>query len=136
MGSIDPSELSASLDGELPAEACDRVRAALAADDSLRKQYEQLMALDAKWRSAASGAQFRPNVQLENPKSRIVPIAVLGCALLVVRLAIKAPPPAIGAAIDCVLLTLMVSWGFGRILRFAESDREQVRFSPQTGSVV
>ena len=63
MAQIDPAELSAYLDGELPAERAEEVRAALARDPELRRSYEMLVVHDADWRARAETAMFQPHVR-------------------------------------------------------------------------
>jgi anti-sigma factor RsiW len=114
MHPIDPAELSAFLDGELPAKRAEEVRAALALDPALRQSFEQLVALDADWKERAATAMFRPRVQLEAAPSagRF-------------RVAAKALPSLYGAGLDALLLALVVGWGLVRILRTTDADRRQ-----------
>lgn len=60
MNGVDPAELSALLDGELPPDREAQVRAAMEADPALRAGYERLSRLDAAWSAAAASAAFRP----------------------------------------------------------------------------
>jgi anti-sigma factor RsiW len=126
MHPIDPAELSAFLDGELPAERAKEVRAALALDPALHQTYEQLVALDADWKERAATAMFRPRVQLNAAPSagrfRIV-ASMLG--LLLLRIAVKALPSLYGAGLDALLLALVVGWGLVRILHATDADRRR-----------
>ena len=61
---IDPTELSAFLDGELPARRAEEVRAALAQDPVLRQSYELLVERDGDWNAQAAAAMFRPRVRI------------------------------------------------------------------------
>jgi anti-sigma factor RsiW len=65
MKPVDPAELSALLDGELSPERSREVEAAIASDPELRTEWEQLRILDARWRSAAATAAFRPQIFAE-----------------------------------------------------------------------
>lgn len=65
MKPVDPAELSALLDGELSPERSREVEAAIASDPELRAEWEQLRTLDARWRSAAATAAFRPQIVAE-----------------------------------------------------------------------
>lgn len=127
MPPIDPAELSAFLDGELPPERREQVRAALAGDPALRQTYERLQALDAEWAGHAAAAAFRPRVQLEPEKapSRILAAAAV-LSLLALRLALKAPPPLIGVGLELTLLALVIGWGVRRIMRAGDADRERL----------
>src|SRR5262249_2262464 len=123
---IDPAELSAFLDGELPAARADEVRAALAQDPVLRQSYEQLVALDADWKARAWTARFRPRVRIAAnwvPGRFLTAAAVLG--LLALRLALKAQPPLVGVALEALLLALVVGWGLRRIIHATDADRNR-----------
>ena len=124
MQPIDPAELSAFLDGELSPARAEEVRAALAQDPIMRQSYEQLVALDARWKAQASAALFVPRVQF--PRSRVsarwlMAAAVLG--LLLFRLALKAQPPLLGVSLEALLLIFLVGWGLRRILQATDADR-------------
>lgn len=123
MTPIDPAELSAFLDGELPAGRAEEVRAALARDVALRTSYERLAALDADCTTRAAAATFRPRVRL-TPGLVLGPYwtAVCGVGLLLVRLALKAPPPMIEAGVGVCVLALFLGWGLRRILRATNAD--------------
>ena len=120
---IDPAELSAFLDGELPAERADEVRVALARDAALRESFERLAALDADCKGRAAAAMFRPRVQLTpRPAPGRYWMAAGAIGLLLVSLALKTPPPAIGAGLGVLLLVLFLGWGLRRILRATDAD--------------
>jgi anti-sigma factor RsiW len=123
---IDPAELSAFLDGELPAARAEEVRAALAQDSLLRQSYEQLLALDADWKARASAAMFRPRVRIAPnwvPGRFLTAAAVLG--LLVFRIVLKTQPPLVGAALEALLLALVVGWGLRRVIDATNADRDR-----------
>ncbi len=124
MQPIDPAELSAFLDGELPLTRADEVRAALAEDPILRQSYEQLLALDTCWKAQASAAMFVPRVRLPRSQARarfLTAAALLG--LLLFRLALKAQPPVLEIGLETLLFVFLVGWGLGRILRATDADR-------------
>jgi anti-sigma factor RsiW len=126
MHPIDPAELSAFLDGELPAERADLVRTALALDPVLRHSYEQLVSLDADWRERAATAMFRPRVQLNAaPIASRFRIAAAMLGLLLLRVAVKALPSLYGVGLDALLLAVVIGWGLVRIMRATDADRRQ-----------
>ncbi|MCX7011938.1 MAG: hypothetical protein NTW86_05120 [Candidatus Sumerlaeota bacterium] len=137
MKPIDPMELSALLDGELSPERADQVRRAIAQDELLRREYEELAALDADLRARAQAATFAPRVSF--PEAAVVPNAaasfrppmILGAlAFMAARLALMAAPPALVTSVGIVALTLIVTWGLRRLLRAAA--REQRRLAEES----
>jgi hypothetical protein len=123
MDQIDPAELSAYLDGELPAGRAEEVRIALARDPVLRKSYERLAALDASCKARASSAMFRPRVRFDagSATGRSLKVAcVIG--LLLIRLALKSMPPLLGAGVEALLLALFIGWGLRRIVHATDAD--------------
>ena len=130
---VDPAELSAFLDGELPPGRAEAVRAALAGDPALRTTFERLAALDADWKSRAAAVMFRPRVQFPSsfaPGRFLTAAGVIG--LVMVRLALKTPPQLFGAGLEVVLLALFLGWGLRRILRATDADF--IRAGPVTAS--
>jgi anti-sigma factor RsiW len=83
---IDPAELSALIDGELPPGRAREIEVLIAADPGLRAEYEALRGLDARWREAAGAAMFTPTVQLPPERAR-VPVAGVAAVVLVLLLA-------------------------------------------------
>jgi anti-sigma factor RsiW len=83
---IDPAELSALIDGELPPERARAIEALIAGDPALRAEYEGLRALDARWREAAGEAMFMPEVRLAPAPVRI-PLVGVAAVVLVLLLA-------------------------------------------------
>jgi anti-sigma factor RsiW len=73
MSDPDPAELSAFLDGELTAVRAAQVEAIIAADARVRAEYEMLAKADARWRSMALGAAFRPQVSWPVPTQPALP---------------------------------------------------------------
>jgi anti-sigma factor RsiW len=85
---IDPAELSALIDGELPPERARKVEALIAQDPALRAEFETLRGLDARWRANASAALFEPMVRLPQapahfPLRRVAAVVV---ALILARI--------------------------------------------------
>jgi anti-sigma factor RsiW len=70
MNPLDPSELSAFLDRELPAERMPEIEALAESDPGVRAELESLASLDAHWRASARSAAFRPTVNLRSIKDR------------------------------------------------------------------
>jgi anti-sigma factor RsiW len=123
MRPIDPAELSGYLDGELPAARAEEVRVALARDPVLRQSYEQLIALDAEWKTQAAAAVFQPRVRVHRSFIHgrfLVTAAAFGLFLL--RLALKTAPPLFGAGVEAILLLFLIGWGLRRIMRATDDD--------------
>lgn len=91
MSPIRPEELSALLDGELPADRAAQVRAELERDPEQRAALQRLDVLDRSWRGAARSAQFRPVVRLpEAPPLRWPGAAAAAILLLtILRIAVR-----------------------------------------------
>jgi hypothetical protein len=124
---IDPAELSAFLDGELPHRRAEEVRAALAQDPVLRQSYDQLVACDVDWSAWAEAAMFRPRVRFARAPfaSGFLKAAVVVLGLLLFRLTLKALPPLYGAGLDALLLTIVVGWGVRRMMHATDADRRR-----------
>ena len=123
---IDPAELSALVDGELPPARAAEIRAAIAQDPVLRQTYEQLVALDADWKSRASAAAFRPRVQLREswvPGRMFTAAFVVG--LLAFRILLKIQPAFVEATLGTLLLVFVIGWGLQRIIRATDDDRNR-----------
>jgi anti-sigma factor RsiW len=71
MNDWDPAELSALLDGELDSIRTKELEALIAADPSVRAQFERLELADRKLRAIVEAAVFRPEVRW--PKAAPVP---------------------------------------------------------------
>jgi anti-sigma factor RsiW len=108
---VDPAELSALIDGELPPERAGEVEARLAQDPALRAEYEALRANDARWRQAAGAATFVPTINLG--RTREVPLPWLA-AIVLVLLAARLGGKFIGGLGPSMLLNLaalvVVGW--------------------------
>ncbi len=114
MTTIDPSELSAYIDGELDATRAAAVAAALAADEALAAELAALRCTDERWSCAARTAQFAPNVRLPRRTSWVDSKAALTgvvAALLALRFLPSLGAVAVWAfAIHGVALTGLVAW--------------------------
>ncbi|HEY0106440.1 MAG TPA: zf-HC2 domain-containing protein, partial [Rhizomicrobium sp.] len=88
---MNPAELSAYLDGELPPERTREVERLLAADPGLRAELDALRRSDAAFRAAAQTAAFRPPVRLPASDIDARSLLATACLALVVALARIAP---------------------------------------------
>lgn len=89
MTEIDPAELSAYLDSELPPERMRQIEALLAEDAGLRAEHEALKRLDAAWREAGAAGMFVPMIELPSAKPARSPapwLLATVALLLLVRL--------------------------------------------------
>jgi anti-sigma factor RsiW len=123
MKPIDPTDISALLDGKLSPEDTDRVRRALAENSSLRCEYEELAALDAELKASARAAMFLPEVVLPKRSKDIrlnLPLLVL--ILVALRFGIKATPLFIGSVVEIVFLFILLGWGLQYLLKASEHD--------------
>lgn len=115
MSDIEPSELSAYLDGELEEDRRREVAGRLASDPALRAEYEALAGADAAWRQAAQTAAFTPSIRWPQPQKSLgyisAPAAVLlATALVVLKLAPKfSDSVALGLVAHTVALTVVLA---------------------------
>jgi anti-sigma factor RsiW len=128
---FDPAELSAYLDGELPAARANEVRAALAQDPELRRAYELLAARDADWSARAETTKFQPHVRFAGAPwtGRVLTGGSVVLGLLLFRMILKALPAIYGASLEAALLVLVVGWGLGRILHTTDADCRRPQLS-------
>jgi anti-sigma factor RsiW len=124
---IDPVELSAFLDGELPARRAEEVRAALAQDPVLRQSYELLVVREVDWNARAAATMFRPRVRIPRAPvaNRFVTAAAVVLGLLLLRMTLKALPPLYGAGLEALLLAIVVGWGLRPIMQTTDADRRR-----------
>ena len=120
MTQIDPAELSALLDGELPQARAAELRAAITANPALRAEFEALADDDANWRRAAASAQFAPAIDLTRARLALDSTAILSgilAVLLVVRGLSKLPDAmAWGLAAQAVTLCAVLAWAIHLVL--------------------
>jgi anti-sigma factor RsiW len=123
MRPIDPAEISALIDGELPPERVQEVRRAIAEDASLRRVYDELAAMDAKLTASAARAMFQPEVVLPGAvtgdSSRVFLTAIL---LVVLRLAMKLASPELATGMAIVMLAVVVGWVLQRLAQASEEE--------------
>jgi anti-sigma factor RsiW len=111
MKPIEPAEISALIDGELPTARAEEVRQAIAGDPSLRRAYDELLAMDADLRSSATQAMFPPRVALpETADSFGVRMFLAAAALVLLRVLMKLSPPELSAGLATALLAVVVGW--------------------------
>jgi hypothetical protein len=124
---IDPAELSAFLDGELPAPRAEEIRAALSQDSVLRQSYELLVVRHGDWTAQAAAAMFRPRVRIPRAPvaGRVVTAAAVMLGLLLLRIALKVLPPLYGAGLEAMLLAIVVGWGLRHIMQTTDADRRR-----------
>jgi anti-sigma factor RsiW len=125
---IDPAELSAFLDGELTPNRAEVVQAALARDPVLRQTYERLARFDVDWKARAATTMFQPRVRFNRASiaSSYLATASVIIGLLLLRVALKALPPAYATGLASILLALVVGWGLRRIMRATDADRSRI----------
>jgi anti-sigma factor RsiW len=105
MSDLDPAELSAFLDGELDEPRAVQVGAIIASDERVRADYELLMRADARWRSMARRADFRPRVRWPTPAKQSIPAWVLAPLLLIPFASVAGKLS--GAMIDSLMLNTL-----------------------------
>ncbi len=128
MNGVDPAELSALLDGELPPERAAQVRAAIEADPGLRADYERLSRLDAAWSAAAASAAFRPQPRaIGRPSLRFVARAACGLgALLLVRFAPWFAPAPLSPLLATAVLAAVLGWVLLRSMQATAANGDAV----------
>lgn len=123
MKSIDRTEISALLDGELSPERAALVRRALAEDDSLRSEYEQLAALDTELKAYAQALMFQPHVALpESPAGFRFPVTLVIFVFLILRVVLKSIPPVLGSSLEIFVLLLVITVLLKSLLRASDQD--------------
>jgi hypothetical protein len=128
MNRVDPAELSALLDGELPPDRAAQVRAAIDADPALQAEYRRLCQLHATWSAAAASAAFRPQLgTLGRLSPRFyTPLACGMLALVVVRFVPKFTPAPLSALLPAVVLLIFLGWVLWHSARAADADGSAV----------
>jgi anti-sigma factor RsiW len=117
MRPIDPAEISALLDGELPPDRAEEVRRAIAADESLRRVYCELSAMDAELKASAAQAVFQPHLVLPETASNYgFRIFLAAVALVLARVVMKLSSPELAAGLAMILLAVVIGW----VLWFSE----------------
>lgn len=119
-------EISGFLDGELADETA-RVKQAIAQDEEMRREYEELAALDEDLRAMANAAAFEPAMTIPAPAQIPFDIRFLILAAIIVRVFIKSSSMATGCLVGVLMLAVVI-WGIGKLIEAsecaaAESDR-------------
>jgi hypothetical protein len=132
MKPVDPAEISALMDGELPAERAEEVRRAIAEDPALRREYEEIVALDANVKAYAEAALFRPRVVIAVETAGPIPVVplVIGCLLL--RLVLKSAPFLVGTGLEICALVFVVTWALQRLLAASEQEGRRLECATDT----
>jgi anti-sigma factor RsiW len=124
MTRIDPSELSALLDGELTPARAAEVRQAIADDPALRREYEELARLDDDLKAHAREAVFQPRVEipqrLRGPRPHVAWIAPL---LVIMSLALRLLPLPIETGVEVAVVVILVPYVLRRLLLASEQER-------------
>jgi anti-sigma factor RsiW len=112
MSTIEPSELSAYLDGELSADHRRVVAAALVSDSALRAEFDALANADVAWRRAAQTASFTPSIRM--PEKNVAYIStptavVLAVVLVVLKLAPKFADGGVALAVVAHAVALVLA---------------------------
>jgi hypothetical protein len=134
MKPILPEELSALLDGELPAERAAEVRQALADNTTLRQEFERLTMLDANLKACAATAAFAPRVSLARGlvQRRAVWFGLVA-ALLALRWLLKVCPPPLSFGLEIAVLCFVIGWGLRYLLQRSSEDLHSMTQRPSLG---
>jgi anti-sigma factor RsiW len=120
---VDPAELSALLDGELPAPRAEEVRHALRLDPALASQFESLARLDVDWKAQAIRLAFRPRVSLQTGlRRRLLRAGALMLGLGALRFGLKLAPPSLEIVVALAVFALVVGWGVSYLIGTSEED--------------
>jgi anti-sigma factor RsiW len=123
MNPVDPGELSALLDGELPTWRATEVRQALQADPALASAFEDLARLDAAWQAQAARLAFTPGVSLRRGLlRRFLRTGGLMLGLVALRLGLKLAPPSVEIIVALAVLALVAGWGVRYLIGRSEED--------------
>ena len=124
MKRIDPSELSALLDGELAPERAAEVRQAIADDPALRREYEGLARLDDGLRAHAREAVFQPRVEIPQRRRGLRPhVAWIAPLLVIMSLALRMLPLPIETGVEVAVVVILVPYVLRRLLLDSEAER-------------
>lgn len=120
MTPLDPAELSAFLDGELPPARMSEIEAMLTGDANLRAEYEALRRADANWRQAGAAAMFVPPVRLPTT-DRVAAMSLWPAAVVAVLLLARVGGRFIDPVAPSLLLNLaalvLVGWTVAALSR-------------------
>lgn len=107
MKPVEPTELSAYLDGELDGERTIAVASELDSNPALRAEFDMLTANDMQWKQSAISANFPPKVTLTPPTA--LPKNFPGVSALVILLVLIRILPKPGIHFEWWLLLHMLS---------------------------
>jgi anti-sigma factor RsiW len=128
MKPVEPAEISALLDGELPPDRANEVRLAIETDPSLRSMYEELLATDADLRDAAVRAMFQPRVAFPSVERSYASYVLLASTILVVlRLAMKLSTTQWATALSIALLAVVVGWLLRQLMQLSDQEHLLLR---------
>ena len=123
MTRVDPSELSALLDGELAPERAVEVCQAIAADPELRREYEELARLDGDLRAHAQEAVFQPRVEIPQRCRGLRPhVAWIAPLLVIMSLALRTLPLPIETGVEVAVVVILVPYVLRRLLLDSEAE--------------
>jgi anti-sigma factor RsiW len=128
MSPIEPHELTAFLDGELPPDRARAIEEALESDATLREELESLALDDAAWRAAAASARFRPEIILPRvaaaPVSMSIPAVIaLAVLLAVCKLALRSIEP---IAVSFILQGIVLAALLGLVWQVLKRETAQL----------
>lgn len=83
MNPIEPTELSAYLDGELSSARMLEIESALERDAELRAEFEALKSAHISWQAAARSAMFTPQITLSRGTPFLQSRPAVACALVI-----------------------------------------------------
>jgi len=125
MDKIDRAKISVLIDGELSQEEAELVYKAIAEDDSLRKEYEEITKLNGELKSYAQTVMFRPEVTFPKSSTSLnIPIPVMIFAILILRLFLKLIPSIIGSCFEIIVLGLVVTLVLQYLIRVSDQERQ------------
>ena len=127
MKAIDPSELSALLDGELTAQRSAEIRAAIASNAALRAEFNELSRCDLAWKEAARSAVFQPQTtNILGWHSSGKGLVWIALGLLCLRMVLKIVPLSSGLYVQMIVMALLAAWMVRWCQRIFEASRTAV----------
>ena len=123
MKPVDPTEVSALLDGELSPERAEQVRCAIAEDSELRRVFDELSIVHTDLMHCAAAARFQPRLTLaKSTSSPGISIVGLGLTVLTLRLTVKLLPLGLGVAFQATALVFVLLWVFFCLVRLTADE--------------
>lgn len=124
MTQVRDEELSALLDGELDEREAARVRAAIAGDPALRRQFEALERLHTRLGEAAEQFAFTPVIELPRPAPAPIGTWMAGAGVVLALLAIRFLPKFVDLAVAGIAVQIAACAAIAFVI---------VRMTRQTG---